>query len=167
MDPEIVLKRGETILQSRFRRGAKGLRVWFKTHPSIEDIMRSWAETVGGQPVIGNTNTYGRYWIGASPLPFYVVQEGRGSFPFSGGLYRLDSPGQPLLDQNEVVNLSFLRLVGISENAGVEFTIAGVYSEPEAKRIQQLIGQASKRFYADYLLPVDLELTLSSQEVRV
>jgi hypothetical protein len=178
VDTEINLaKRGETVLQMSLGRGPKGLKVKVKAHNLIESLMQNWAPRAKmreGQteadPLIVPVSSYDRYWtpIGEGDLLTYAVGEVSGPFPYANGQYSLAAFGQPLrLERSDTINLSFLRLVGISSGSGVGFYVNGIYSLPEARKIKESIEMAAVRFYTDYLLPVNLELSLMTQEVRL
>jgi hypothetical protein len=87
-------------------------------------------------------------------------------------LYRLDVIGGPLLIGNddgrrgngeETVNLSFLRLVGISQESGVVVGFAGAYSNDYAKRANRLLMPALKQFLHDYIVPITFNLHVISK----
>jgi hypothetical protein len=65
----------------------------------------------------------------------------------------------------EVVNMSFLRLVGASVQ-GVNFAIGGVYTNEQAARYAQDIQLAARSFYMSYLKPINIIVTMSTQEVK-
>lgn len=169
MTDVMVAKRGETVLQMAIRRGPKGLRIKVKAHALVEELMRSWAPRLdNGEVEEVSPSDYGRYWKGLEGnLTAYRPAEGTGVFTFRDGLYTLNALGQPIKDNQGVLNLSFLRLKGISEGTGVTFYISGIYSDAEARKIKDLIEAAAGKFYSDYLLPVEMELTIMTQEIRV
>lgn len=80
--------------------------------------------------------------------------------------FTLDSLGQPL-NKDGILNLSFLRLVGASEDAGVGFLIKGVYSIDLLRETKERISAAARKFYIDFLRPVDLSITVSAMELRL
>jgi hypothetical protein len=164
---DMIIKRGETILQYRYRRTIKGLKVWMKAHSLIEELIKEWtAKDAAEQAITTRLINYGRQWTGED-LRVYELVRGLEPRSFGDGEYTLADPGQELIQSRSgMVNLGFLRLVGISSQDGVTFTVDGVYSPGEIKRIEGLISRATKRFYTDFLLPVELEVTISTQEMR-
>ena len=169
MDSAAVIKRGETCIETVFHRSFEGLVVDVKVHPGVEAFMRhhGHGETA---PVVVN----GRHWSIApreQPLMAYAYQPMELLRSDDGSYITLDKLGQPLVDTKDgretYVNLSFLRLVGASEGAGVRFTIAGVYSDKFLRNQRDLIGNAQKKFYIEYLRPIDLRVTISTAEMVV
>lgn len=178
-----VIKGGETPIEILLSRKSKvGLRLSVKAFPQIEDYMRALG-TGDRIPV----ELSGRHWRPVNqsdpPLMAYNLTE-RLSLK---GAYNLDALGQPLeaedryydgpptppgaitLDggrSNGWVNLSFLRLAGISEGAGVSFQVRGVYTTDAAIELGERLSKAAYRFFLDYLRPVDVIVKVSTQEVR-
>lgn len=66
---------------------------------------------------------------------------------------------------NEVLNMSFLRLAGISSSEGVNFTIKGVYTREGITRLAERIEQAGKRFYREFLKPYKVVITVSTMPI--
>jgi len=63
----------------------------------------------------------------------------------------------------ETLNLSFLRLVGISEPEGVSFLIKSVHSRSGLKKLVDLIQTAQNMFYQDYIKTVEYTVTTATQ----
>lgn len=160
-----MVKRGEECVRVSLRRSINGLRVTVKAHPSIEALLRAWGEDSAPSSI----NT-GRHWTSATLLKVYQLYQATGRLGDGKELYRLDAAGMPLLiedDYGESVNISFLRLVGVSEGAGITFELRGVFTLTIMENLQKKIMRACKRFYQDYLLPIDLTCVVSTQEVRL
>ena len=182
-----VTKSGETILTVQYQRASvdpkAGLRLTLKARPDIEDFFS--LQLGDKQPV----SVLGRYWSakqGNEDLQVWSVQP-----QFTGVLgdedlcqFRLDAPGLPLLFEAEanedgdmprrghnkppapkVANISFLRLVGISEGSGVTLNVRGVYSRKEIERIVGRIRAATRAFYEMHLKPINIAVTMNTQEV--
>jgi hypothetical protein len=95
--------------------------------------------------------------------------------------YTLNGIGLPVLLQNrdrddvqrppreiarqldEQVNLSFLRLVGISEDSGVSVGLAGAYSEEYFRKLKAVFMPAATQFLRDYLVPITINLHVVSK----
>lgn len=174
MSEEIIVKKGETILQARIQRSSRGLVVRAKTHSCIEKFFQE--RSKGLDPLA--VNNWNRLW---NKMPEYpdlkVYQEPDQLSVFNqilnvgDAFYTLNSPGGGLLIDPtsrgikfNCVNMSFLRCQGISENLGVAFSIKGAFTEEEVRKIGTLVQTAAKRFYLDYLRPVDLQITMTTQE---
>lgn len=162
--PADVMKRGETVISITLSRGRSGLSVTVKAHPQVEEFAQSFSS---GEHT--DVRTFGRYW---TPLReadrlwvysyYQPLLEANGK-PDSRVSYTLNKPGG-LLFEDEVANISFLRLVGVSEGAGVSFNVKGVYSLDLLRQIRDRVMEASKQFYVTYLKPVDLTVMVSTQE---
>lgn len=158
-----VLKRGETVTRVRFQRSPVGLKITCWAHPAVEDLMRSW-----GTGEIQAVTAHGRNWEPLrDPLKgVYHLGTNPGVCPYDGGHYRLDRVGQPLIDPDGCVNLSFVRLIGVSEGEGVSFSLKGVHTLEAIRDMGERIKLASRRLYINYMKPVDLTVTVSTQEIR-
>lgn len=105
-----------------------------------------------------------------------------------GTAFRIDKPGWQLNDPVEdpadggngrralqidpytmkyktVTNLSFIRLVGISEGAGVKFGIDGVFTTDGVQTLADRIKASSRRFYIQYMKSITEVVTVSRQEI--
>ncbi len=158
-----VIKRGETCVQVTLHRDHKGLMVQVKAHKAVEDFMRT-----ASNGEVQRVDAAGRGWrelAGEKPLEFYHFT--KPATERDG--FTLGNIGKPLVetDASLPVNLSFLRLRGISEGAGVRFTIPGVFGADIARATRDRIATAARRFYQDYLRPMDLTVTVSTQEIQL
>lgn len=174
-----IIKRGETVIQFTLHRNQShskdgvGLFMSVKTVPAVEDFMRQLS--VGLEPV--EVKAAGRYWIALDkdhPLTCYRLSE---KIPIeqaddngADNPFGFDYIGSPLLIPSDhyrkpILNLSFLRLVGISEGAGVSFGIKGVQSLDSLHQIQEDMSTACRKFYVRYLKPIDLTVMVSTQEI--
>jgi hypothetical protein len=164
-----VNKGGETCIQVTLARNGEGLRVSAKVHPRVEEFMR-----ILNNGNVQDIRTYSRLWTPPSGSELTAYTGGKvtgGSFVLEdGSQYTLDQLGQPMHVPNgtpaPTLNLSFLRLVGISVNDGVSFTIKGVFSTDAMKRMKEQMSLATRKFYVDFVRPVNMTITVSTQEVR-
>ncbi len=179
---DIIVQKGETILNARVVRSSRGLVIKAKAHPCIEEFFRDRAK---GQEAIAVTN-WGRAWTKMPEYPelfIYPDQEANnGVGPFirhialgsMDGYYSLTWPGKDLLMDTtgrgtnfDSINMGFLRCKGISENMGIAFSIKGAFTSSEVNSIAQKIQVAAKRFYLEYLRPVDVQIIMTTQEATV
>jgi len=178
-----VVKSGELCIQTTLSRRNRrhgdppdwkgGLLISVKTLPRVEEFMQSLGT---GETV--DVGTVGRHWqaMSAHPLHAYIIQNIPTHPGEDGTTVSLDKLGNPLLlidpergEKYPMINLSFLRLRGISDGAGITFGIKGVYSLDEMQRIEKRLTAAQRRFYNDYMRPIDITIqliTMSTQEVR-
>ena len=163
--------------QIQVRRGDKGLIILAKVHPDIENFVRG----------LGSGETYpvtrfGREWkgVGGDLAQVYDLAPTSIVGPQVFGTeryYALDQVGaEPWGDRNialggrtimlnRVVNLSFLRLQGISAQ-GASFAFGGVYKSDEAITFAEDLKLACRAFFMNFLKPVNVVITLSTQELR-
>jgi len=96
----------------------------------------------------------------------------------SGEYTYINKPGQPILDPRGTadpitgkykpgVNLSFLRIVGISEGAGVTFSVRGVHSYEALTKMREKIGEAYRTLYRAYMKPIQMDIIVSTQETSL
>lgn len=154
------LKGGVTPIEISLRRTGVGIEVGVKTIPEVEDFMKQ----LGGGRKIG-IDGYGRAWqpMKGAILEAYDMYE---AIDGENGAYRLDALNSPL-NYDGYANLSFLRLAGTSEGAGITFFVKGVQSLPALRTLRDKIAAATKMFFIDYLRPVDMVIKISTQEVRL
>lgn len=164
-----VVKSGETPIEIYLSRRAEiGLRVQVKTFPQIEEYMRNLGTGTHIQVELS-----GRHWRplkkDGAPLMAYDLMEKLGDKD-----YLLDSLGQPLFNPNNdgvhmpniPPNISFLRLVGVSEGPGVSFQLRGVFSETAERELAIRLQKAATQFFLDYIRPVDFIVKVSMQEIK-
>lgn len=170
---QITVKKGEVLLQIGLKRHQHGLLVTAKAHPSIEEMFRTFS---GGETA--PANSHARLWARAKAdgpaLPqLYscgAMPGAGGTMRWANGFYRIDAGGsalwQPGTDgRNDIVNLAFLRFVGISQDLGVSFVVKGVFSSEAVQKLAQGLQGATKQLYLEYLKPVDMVITMSMMEV--
>lgn len=172
-----VVKRGETCINVHLKRNMGGLQVTVKTLPQIEEFFR--AASTGET---SDCRSIGRYWASvhadtpllaynlADPIPIIQIdQTKRARFDWlsrqlvTQGGNVADPDGRAIIGQQVDINLSILRLVGVGEGNGVTFKVKGVYSDPALDAMQELLGEAGKRFYQLYLKPVNLQVAIVTQ----
>lgn len=189
MEPEAILalppdlkvvKRGETVINITFRRSMGGLTLAVKTHPLVEEFFRNLS--TGEQ---SDVRAAGRYWQPldkdarlmaynlAEAIPILQVDAKR--------RVRFDWLGRHLISPQDAtrgpeggelggraantdINMSFLRLAGIGEGAGITFTLKGVYSDGAIQEMNDHLAEASKRFYQTYMRPVNLNIQIVTSE---
>ena len=154
----------------RVSRSFGGLSITVKTAPEVEEFFRGLGD---GQSTTA-VSTISRWWTplgGLIPTNFRVYsipEESTLLQPHDapdGVRYRLDSPGGRLQrPDSNVINMSFLRLVGISGEEGIRFSVAGVYRDPEIDRFLKCFQSACSDFYRSYLKPIDRSMILSIEE---
>lgn len=177
----ITTKNGEICIETSLRRSAQGLLVNVKAHPRVEEFMARLSN--GDQQAV---TTVGRHWlteyteadskvkhvIRERPLTAYVLYNPLDQIRMNDGIWvNTDRLGHPLLelsDRNngmpeETLNLSFLRLVGISDPEGVSFLIRSVHSMSGLRKLRDLVQNAQNIFYTDYIKTIEYTVTTATQ----
>lgn len=144
-------------------RSRNGILFNLEATPQVEEFFSTDYHINGDiQPV----QLFGRAWspvgkgeLNVYPLPGAGLAGNVNCGPF-GETIRLDRVGGPLVDDPNVgipsVNLSPLRLVGISKAGGVSFKYEGVFTTPYLQDLLRRWQEASARFYVSLLKPVNL-----------
>ena len=153
-------------------RNRVGLIIKVKARPDLEEFMKGLAQ---GQklPLDAIGDTWQNFNQDGKPLEFYQMDNHRFE---SNRIYSVDAVGQaPLIADgrnarnalsiatDDVVNLSFLRLVGISNENGVTVGIPGAYSGDYIRRLRGLLPTAVKLFLQDYVVPITINLQVISK----
>ena len=175
-----IVKGGESIVRISLIRSVRGLRVEVKAHPVIEEFFKQNAVHPGQpEPTTQQVNSLGRYWQPSGKEGVTLSAYDRvTALPITLGtddMANLDRVGQPLLEpyahptgrRSHNVNLSFLRLVGISEPEGVVFYVRGVHSIELVRETKEKLSDGVRRFYASYLKPVEMHIVMQTQEVAL
>lgn len=144
-----------------------GATLSVKALPLLEDFLKSLGSGEK-QPV----DAFGKQWAHLPGEPELKVYElSKTLSPLSN--ISLELPGQSLefrdkqtLGGKMIINLSFLRLVGISDGAGLTIGLKDVYTKEDLIKLHNDLGRAMKLFCDEFLCPVDLTCTISSYQTR-
>ena len=156
-------KHGDTVIRTELFRNLQGLTVNVRAHTSVEEFMRS----LGSGEVIDPKVSGHRYWepIKDTSLLCYDLNASLGPLTTaSGQLYTIQRIGYPLLEEDRI-NISFLRLRGISGVEGVTFKIRGVYPKEQLERIRDCIGMAQDRFFYSFMKPAKMSVEIVTQSL--
>lgn len=143
----------ETAIHISVRRTWDGVLVHAKVHPIVEQFFERWSG--GAQDIVQN---FGRQWkaIGGGVLP--TAWKFRDPDTEDRGSYTIHTLGGPLiLDEDGpsgIINISFLRLVGASQESGITIVIDTLISKKRISEISAKLFKAVEAFYADYLQPL-------------
>ena len=168
---EEVKKGGNIVFAMTLGRSKVGQRLEIRASPDVVEWMRAQAE--GDTAEVAGLD---RYWTPVNkehPLVCWMIPQ-QPIFAAGELTYTLNRPGAPLiLDGGRrevddfgrvvggVVNISFLRLVGLTE--GVTFDIHGPAITPDGlKDLAAKLRRCMRQFYADFLLPVELDIVIST-----
>ena len=178
----VLMKSGEQRIRISLTRSPLSpllVNIWAR--PEVEDFMR-----LLGTGEQQDVQTLGRYWtphgINKQERKLYVYELSQLMGPLTVGdllTYRLDLPGQPLTIRTEndrpfgggggeeVLNMSFLRCVGISGPNGVSFSVAGVFERKSIDRLGKYIELATQKFYRELLKPYKLIVGVYTMPVPI
>jgi len=155
----------ENVIAVALKRNSAGLSINVKTHPRVERFFAGLVD--GAEPT--DVALYNRFWVPENQnLRIYTLPNDKaitGEIVTARGSYRLDQPGAPLSIKGGLgptVNLSFLRLVGTSEENGVTFYIRGVYRDEGVEEARRGIEAASQAFYTSFLKPISVTVIVST-----
>lgn len=158
-----MVKSGEMCLNINVRRALGGVNFSVKAAPAVEALFKSWGD--GGSRRVHEYVRDGWLPVGGAQLNVYNLAKPNGiSIGDDGETFCIDNPGHPIISthpvsgQENVLNMSFLRLEGISTDTGISFSIKGVYTIEMLKKIVDRIRFASRRIYNSYLKPADFNL---------
>lgn len=170
IDSTTVVKGGEICIDFSLERSSEGLKAIIKAHPRVEEFLRNLG---GGEFVhVGSVN---RYWVPIKgseekPLVAYALNQKLDVFGPHDLDFSIDRLGAPLLEEvpdykRERINLSFIRLQGISEGNGVAFSVKGVYSRELVTKMLDGIGVGLRKFYIDFIRPMNVNVQISIQSL--
>lgn len=169
-----VVKGGELCLMVNLSRGREGLLLNVKTSPLVEKFMQDLGN--GTKDPLAKFER--GFWAPNKSDELYIYNAGRDTLTQIANpdlqRYRLDRIGDRLDLSSEfgpgIINLSFLRIVGVSEADGVTLNIKGsVMSLDGLRDLKNKIGAAARALYVDFIRPVDLSVyvtQVASQEVQ-
>jgi hypothetical protein len=161
-----VNKGGERKVTVAFLRTAQGTFCTVRALSEIEDFFRSQAnESI-------DVHEFGHGWVKKDQdLKVWLTANDPGEVLAPGFVYTITPVAASLVSTNrkgqKVVNLSLLRLVGISEPAGVTFKLSGAYTLPLLQEMSQNIVQAARQFYVDFFKPIYIEVGIVTSQMRL
>ena len=158
-----------TAVYANVSRGPAGLSVNVRASRKIEDFFKNASGEVT-EPA--DLRLHGRHWL-MKEKDFRVYAIGD---PILNGViplvtvpgiigYRLDKPGARMIDldrdgRGNVINLSFIKKVGISSPEGFQVVVKGVYSEAQVRQIYDGIIAAAVSFTENFLKIIDLSVII-------
>lgn len=179
----VILGNSEVLIEQHLKRTARGLLMEVKAHPMVEEIFQAWSIDKSME----TASAHGRYWMPADEGDELQVWRMNQIIPITplgqGYQYRVDRLGTLLIEGNDLerqnpggdlnphpamsgistVNISYLRLVGISGEKGKRFIVRGVFSLDGLKEINSMTTAAIRRIFMDYMRPVELNVVMSTR----
>lgn len=154
-----VTKGGECWLETTVTRNSKGIEVWVRTLPKVEDFIKMLSEGDGG---VDTLDAFGKQWFSINPNP---IQVSRIVKEVESNHYSMNTIGGTISSKHGGTNLSFLRFVGVGSNEGVKFGMAGPHSRDYIKTMVANILTGSRQLFRDYIAPVHINLRVTSTEL--
>ena len=157
-----VMNNGVEAVNIFIKRTEEGVNLTVKAEPRIEEFFKKWG---GGAKMAPEQ---GRLWrrSKADPTPIQVwsYAHNQGREYTEDDRYTVDSTGRELIIDGSIVNLSFLRLVGITEGVSINFDM--IMSKQELVNVSQRLLRATDQFYQEYIQTVGMRILVSVQEER-
>lgn len=135
------------------RRHKDGIKVTVKVFPEVEAFFEKWSGGLQEQPGYGRLWRFGdgALWtLGAANIN-----------PSAMRPYSLAHGGAGFYLDNGYVNISFLRLVGVSMPEGRSIIVETVMGRGEIAQLAQRLSEACNLFYGEYLQPVNVRAVVS------
>lgn len=150
------MKKGENVVFVTFERRLNNLTFNVTAKPQVEEFMRALGNGSKKELALVNAKPT---WTAVGDAPLEVYHQGM-KINIPG--FHLDNVGGPLQGENDSVNLSFLRLVGISKG-GVSFKVSEVYSTSQLDKLQAAFANAFDKLYHEYIKPENRAVIVSTQ----
>lgn len=149
----------------RLSRKGYGVTLSVKAHPLIEEFFRENSHN-RYRPI----DVWSNVWASTDDSVLNIYETGpelSGPLSHGGTVFRFDRVGMPLALTTEIpvsVNLSFLRIAGISQPTGVTFAIRGVMSTDAMREIRDHLLKGVSAFYSGHIRPIDFCVSVVTQE---
>jgi hypothetical protein len=164
---ETIISKGDTLVRLDLKRGPQGLVVRAKAHPTLEELFATFSNGAHVAPT-----THGRLWMPVGDGAKLPMAYDASTVPGIGNNFR--SPlGQFSLLQlgaelyrpdTAYVNLSFLRLVGISKDPGIVFAVRGVWDLESVRTMGKMMNAGVKKLFDDFIKPIDVVIVTTMKE---
>ena len=156
-----ITDQGKDAIDLYLKRCPGGVKIMAKTSPAVEEFFKHWAADEHRDVAL-----YGRSWTSTAEdgklrawnMPTTAALDGTG-FGFN-----LMQVGGPIFDQNGFINISFLRLCGISGERGAEFILEAVMSREHLTKITNMLQEGCARFYKQFIEDIDVHISLNFGE---
>lgn len=151
-----MVEAGNHAIDIELRRHRHGIRVRIHTMPEVEAFFEQWSSGLQERPSVG------RLW---KPIPDETLNLwtfGMGNMgPSTHRPYSLVHSGLGFFIEGGYPNLSFLRLVGVSNPDGRSLIVEAVMGRSEITQLGQRLSEACNMFYGEYLQPVNVRAVVS------
>ena len=160
METFTVDSKGAQLILCTLSRTRVGASLHVLVHPDVEDFFRE-----NSKGMTEAVEKYGRYWESSKPLRVWV-------FPSSDkeanedSLYTMWAPGWMLMASDgdtdkPTPNISFLRLVGASQDGGITINIDALMSRKYVQETAKVLSEACGTFYNDFIQDIHISISIS------
>lgn len=158
IEPQRVVKGGVSWFELAIERGPKGLEIYAKADPRVEDFVKAL-----GSGKTDGIEVYGRSWYPLAGKDLFIHQLERN---LTSSEYTLDAVSESFKSQRDGrVNLSFLRIVGIGDPQGIRFGLTGPFSKTHVREMLTNVIGETRSLIRDYIVPIHINLRITSQEI--
>ena len=139
------------------RRHKHGIRIDISAKPEVENFFRHWSGEYAERP------QHGRLWRAPdnAPITIWSLGNHQNLAPSPTRPYSLVHGGAGLYTEHGYPNISFLRLVGVSEPGGRTIIVETVLGRGEIAVAAQRMIEAINLFYSEYLQDVHVRAVVS------
>lgn len=151
-------------------RNVVGCVVHVTADPSIEEFMKNVSRGEVDDPA-----RYDARWYSIPPeTPLRVYSFNAQAVGMKNQTYGLDWLGSDLIipqkqrndlglvETKQLANLSFLKLVGISNPEGVKFGVHGAFGEEQVRNVSKILLTETKKFLREFIVPADVNWQIIS-----
>lgn len=140
----------------RICRHRDGIKLNIRTWPDVEAFFQHWSGGLQERPA------HGRLWrpVAADGL-LNMWSMGVAITPSALRPYSLIHSGLGFTVDTGYPNISFLRLVGVSEPNGRDVVVEALVGRGEIPALAQRLSEASQMFYNEYLQQVNMRAVVS------
>ena len=152
--------KGAQLILCTLSRTRAGASLHVLVRPDVEDFFRK-----NSNGLTEAVEKYGRCWGSSKPLRVWVFpsfNEAANKDP----LYTMWAPGWMLMASDEdtdkpTPNISFLRLVGASQDGGITVNIDTLMSRKYVQETAKVLSEACGAFYNDFIQDIHISISIS------
>lgn len=140
-------------------RHKNGIKLKIQTIPEVEAFFQHWSGRLQERP------SYGRLWKPVDENPLTLWSFGMNFSPSATRPYSLIHSGLGFFTEHNYPNISFLRLVGVSQPDGCSLIVETVMGRGEIAALAQRISEACNLFYGEYLQQINMRAVVLVQQL--
>ena len=138
------------------RRHRDGIKLTIKTIPEVEEFFRRWSGEMTERP------QHGRLWRSDDDRPIDLWTLGMANIgPNASRPWTLLHSGLGFYADHDYPNISFLRMIGVSEPNGRSIVIEALVGRGEIATLGQRLSDACNMFYTEYIQSVNIRAVVN------